>query len=206
MLLLTEMSDTPGWDLHAPYQAGTGDYGGWDAKKAFEAICKQVFVCRDPLTAVHATQLALKHALAGEPGPVALLYSRSALVSKETVGPDSFPILYKTKYYLPPAPPPADPARVAAAADAIRAASQPIIWAGNGVRIGRAEAALARFAEATGIPVVTQRHRQGCDRREPPDGDRPGRHVGHARRGDELRGSGPRDRRRITSRRVGHRA
>jgi acetolactate synthase-1/2/3 large subunit len=155
MLLLTEMSDTPGWDLHAPYQAGTGDYGGWDAKQAFEAITKQVFVARDPLTAVHATQLAIKHALAGQPGPVALLYSRSALVSNEKVGPESFPFLYKTRYYLPPAPPPAAPDLVKAAAAAIAAAERPILLAGNGVRIGRAEEQLRRFAEATGIPVVT---------------------------------------------------
>jgi acetolactate synthase-1/2/3 large subunit len=154
MLLLTELSDTPGWDLHAPYQAGTGDYGGWDAKQAYEAICKQVFVARDPLTAVHATQLAIKHALAGQPGPVAVLYSRSGLLG-DPVGPDSFPFLYKTRYYLPPAPPPADLTLVAAAAEAIRTAKRPLVFAGNGVRIGRAEAALARFAEATGIPVVT---------------------------------------------------
>lgn len=154
MLLLTELSDTPGWDLHAPYQAGTGDYGVWDAKKAFEAITKQVFVARDPLTAVHATQLAIKHALSGEPGPVAVLFSRSALLG-DPVGPDSFPFLYKTRHYLPPAPPPADPARVAAAAQAIGKAERPILLAGNGVRIGRAEDQLRRFAEATGIPVVT---------------------------------------------------
>lgn len=154
MLLLTEMSDTPGWDLHAPYQAGTGDYGVWDAKKAYEAITKQVFVARDPLTAVHATQLAIKHALAGQPGPVAVLYSRSALLGPE-VGPESFPFLYKTRYYLPPPPPPAEPARVAAAAEAIRKAKRPILLAGNGVRIGRAQEALVRFIEATGIPVVT---------------------------------------------------
>ena len=105
MLLLSELSDTPGWDLHAPYQAGTGDYGVWDARKAFEAITKQVFVARDPLTAVHATQLAIKHALSGEPGPVAVLYSRAALLG-DPVGPESFPFLYKTRHYLPPPPPP----------------------------------------------------------------------------------------------------
>jgi acetolactate synthase-1/2/3 large subunit len=154
MLLLTELSDTPGFDLHAPYQAGTGDYGVWDAKQAYEAITKQVFVARDPLTAVHATQLAIKHALAGQPGPVAVLYSRSALLGAP-VGPDSFPFLYKTKYYIPPAPPPATPSLVVAAAEAIKAAKRPILLAGNGVRIGRAEAALQRFVEKTGIPVVT---------------------------------------------------
>jgi acetolactate synthase-1/2/3 large subunit len=154
MLLLTELSDTPGFDLHAPYQAGTGDYGVWDAKQAYEAITKQVFVARDPLTAVQATQLAIKHALAGQPGPVAVLYSRSALLGPP-VGPDSFPFLYKTKYYIPPAPPPATPSLVTLAAEAIKAAKRPILLAGNGVRIGRAEAALQRFVEKTGIPVVT---------------------------------------------------
>jgi acetolactate synthase-1/2/3 large subunit len=154
MLLLTELSDTPGWDLHAPYQAGTGDYGAWDARKAFEAVTKQVFVARDPVSAVHSTQLAIKHALSGEPGPVAILYSRNALLGSP-VGPESFPFLYKTSYYMPTAPPPAPAEAVESAAEAIRDAERPLLFAGNGVRIGRAEAALQRFVEATGIPVVT---------------------------------------------------
>ncbi len=154
MLLLTELSDTPGFDLHAPYQAGTGDYGVWDTKKAFEAITKQVFVVRDPVSAVQATQLAIKHALAGQSGPVAVLYSRSALLGPP-VGPESFPFLYNTRHYITPARPLADVAQVAAAAEAIRKAQKPVIFAGNGVRVGQAQEALRRFAEATGIPVVT---------------------------------------------------
>ncbi len=154
MLLLTELSDTPGFDLHAPYQAGTGDYGVWDTKKAFEAITKQVFVARDSVSAVQATQLAIKHALAGQPGPVAVLYSRSALLG-EPVTPDSFPILYNTRYYLPPAPPPACAEHIAAAVAEIRKAKRPVILAGNGVRVGQAQESLRRFVEATGIPVAT---------------------------------------------------
>ena len=154
MLLLTEMSDTPGFDLHSPYQAGTGDYGVWDAKKAFEAITKQVFVARDPVSAVQATQLAIKHAMAGQPGPVAVLYSRTALLG-EPVGPGSFPILYRTSHYLPSERPRACSDRVAAAAEAIRKAERPVVLAGNGVRVGQAQDALLRFADATGIPVAT---------------------------------------------------
>ncbi len=153
MLLLSELSDSPGLDLHAPYQAGTGDYGVWDAKQAYEAICKQVFVVRDPVTAVHAVQLAIKHALSGQPGPVAVLFSRSALMGD--VGPDSFPPLYHTRYYLPPKASPASSESIAQAVAAIKQATNPVIVAGNGVRVGQAEAALAQFAEATGIPVVT---------------------------------------------------
>ena len=153
LLLLTEFSDTPGYELHAPYQSGTGQYGLWDARQAFGAITKQVFDARDPVTAVQATQLALKHAMSGQRGPVTVLFSRSALIGN--VGPDSKPRIYRTQHYLPQPPPPCDPRAIAAAADVIKTAKSPIIVAGNGVHIRRAFEALARFAEATGIPVAT---------------------------------------------------
>lgn len=50
--------------------------------------------------------------------------------------------------------PPADPARLADLADAVRAAERPLLVAGGGVHYSGAEAALAAFAEATGIPVA----------------------------------------------------
>jgi acetolactate synthase-1/2/3 large subunit len=153
MLLLTEFSDTPGFSLHAPYQSGTGEYGAWDARLSFRGITKQVFEAMDPVTAVHATQLAIKHALSGQPGPVTVLYGRSGLAG--SVGPGSKPHLYQTHCYLPPAPPPADARRIDAAAKAIAGAAKPVLIAGNGVRVAGAYDALARFAEATGIPVAT---------------------------------------------------
>ncbi len=61
----------------------------------------------------------------GVPGPVALFYSRTALPGKP-LGSESFPFLYKAKHSLPPAPPHTDPARFAAAAQAIRAAKRPV--------------------------------------------------------------------------------
>ncbi len=153
MLLLTELSDTPGFGLHAPYQSGTGEYGVWDARMSFAGITKQVFEATDPVTAVHATQLAIKHALSGQPGPVTVLYGRSGLTG--SVEPDGRPRLYKTHRYLPVARAPADPAQVEAAARAIRNASTPVLIAGNGVRISGAYDALLRFAEAAGVPVAT---------------------------------------------------
>ena len=48
MLLLTDFSDNPGYGLHGPYQAGTGDYGTWNARQAFAAVTKQVFEAHDP--------------------------------------------------------------------------------------------------------------------------------------------------------------
>ena len=153
MLLLTDFSDSPGFNLHGPYQAGTGDYGVWNARQAFGGVTKQVFEANDPTTAVQATQMAVKHAMSGQMGPVAVLYGMNGLAG--SVEPDSRPRLYSTGRYLPTTPPPADPARVAEAAKAIAAAKAPVLIAGNGVRLSDAYGALARFAEASGVPVVT---------------------------------------------------
>ena len=153
MLLLTDFSDTPPFGLHGPYQSGTGEYGNWDARQAFAGVTKQVFAVHEPMPAVHATQLAIKHALTGQPGPVAVIYSITALTG--SVSAESEPRLYPTRHYLPVPPPPADPQAVTAAAKALGAARRPVLIAGNGVRLSAAHEALRRFAEAAGIPVVT---------------------------------------------------
>ena len=160
MVLLTDFSDAPHFPLHAPYQQATGDYGSWDARRAFGGVTKQVMQALEPVTAVQATQLAIKHALAGQPGPVAVLFSHDALAGN--VAPDSQPILYPTRFYLPPAPSPADPAQIKAAADRILKAERPVIVAGNGVRIAQAYDALRALAEATGMPVATTAAGKGC--------------------------------------------
>jgi acetolactate synthase-1/2/3 large subunit len=153
MLLLTDFSDSPGLSLHAPYQSGTGDYGGWDARRSFGGVTKQVMEAHHPAAAVHATQLAIKHALAGQPGPVAVLLSVSAFTGK--VEADSQPRLYPTQWYLPPPLLSVDEARLQAAVQALAAAKRPVIVAGNGVRIANAYCELERFARAANIPVVT---------------------------------------------------
>lgn len=153
MLLLTDFSDNPGFDLHGPYQAGTGDYGVWNARQAFGGVTKQVFEAHEPATGVQATQLAVKHAMSGQPGPVAVLYAANGLGGH--VDADTVPKLYRTRNYLPQLAPPVDPQRISLAAQAIASATKPVIIAGNGVRISQAYSALVAFAEAAGIPVVT---------------------------------------------------
>ena len=160
MLLLTDFSDAPRFMLHAPYQQATGDWGSWDARRAFSGVTKHVMQAHDPIGAVQATQLAIKHALAGQPGPVAVLYAHDSLAG--SVAPDSQPALYPTRHYLPPAPPPADAARVEAAAKAILAAQKPVLIAGNGVRIAQAYDQLRRLVEAAGLPVATTAAGKGC--------------------------------------------
>jgi acetolactate synthase-1/2/3 large subunit len=153
MLLLTDFSDAPRFPLHAPYQQGTGDWGSWDARRAFGGVTKHVMQAHDPVAAVQATQLGIKHALAGQPGPVAVLYSHDSLAG--SVAPDSQPMLYPTRYYLPSLPPPAEQRQVEAAAAAILAAQKPVLISGNGVRIARAYDELRQLAEAAGLPVAT---------------------------------------------------
>ena len=153
MLLLTDFSDAPRFPLHAPYQQGTGDWGSWDARRAFGGVTKHVMQAHDPVAAVQATQLGIKHALAGQPGPVAILYSHNSLAGM--VVPDSQPMLYPTRYYLPSAPPPAEQGQVEAAAAAILAAQRPVLIAGNGVRIAKGYNELRHVAEAAGLPVAT---------------------------------------------------
>ena len=153
MLLLTDFSTLTPFHLHAPYQQATGDYGSWDARRAFSGVTKQVMQAHTPVAAVQATQLAIKHALAGQAGPVAVLFAMDLLSG--TVKPDSQPVLYPTRYYLPPALPPADAARVTEAAKALLAAERPVVIAGNGVRIAQGYEQLAALAEAAGPPVVT---------------------------------------------------
>jgi acetolactate synthase-1/2/3 large subunit len=153
MLLLTDFSDAPRFPLHAPYQQGTGDWGSWDARRAFGGVTKHVMQAHDPIAAVQATQLGIKHALAGQPGPVAVLYAHDSLAG--TVAPNSQPMLYPTRHYLPSPPPPADERRVEAAAEAILKAQRPVLIAGNGARIARAYDRLRRLAEAAGLPVAT---------------------------------------------------
>jgi acetolactate synthase I/II/III large subunit len=153
MLLLTDFSDATPFHLHAPYQQATGDYGSWDARRAFGGVTKQVMQAHTPVAAVQATQLAIKHATAGQPGPVTVLFSMDSLSGE--IEPDSQPTLYHTRHYLPPPPPAADAERVVAAVGALLAAKRAVVIAGNGVRIAQAYDALAEISEVVGVPVVT---------------------------------------------------
>ena len=151
MLLLGDLSDGAPYSLHAPYQSATGEYGSWDARTAFSGITKAVFEPHDPVSAVQSVQLALKHARAGQPGPVAVLFHSAALTGQ--VGPGSVPRLYATSGYLPTVTE-AKP-DVSSLTDALRGAESPVLVAGGGVRSAGARAELLRVAEATGAIVVT---------------------------------------------------
>jgi acetolactate synthase I/II/III large subunit len=153
VLLLSDLSDGAPYSQHAPYQAGTGDYGTWDARNTIAGYTRRVFVAHGPVGAVQDTQLAIKHALASPSGPVAVLYHGGALASE--VGPDSSPRLYATSAYLPRERVGAPARAVEAAAARLATAARLVILAGNGVRLGRAQKELCALAELLGAPVAT---------------------------------------------------
>lgn len=154
MLLLGDLSDHAPFSLHGPYQSGAGEYGTWDAKGFFSAITKLTMVALNPAHAVQCTQLAIKHALTGERGPVAVLYHSQALRGR--VGPDTNPPLYAMEAYLPNLPPPqAEAAAVEQAARVLAEAERPVVVAGNGVRVSQAYGELATLADMLGAAVAT---------------------------------------------------
>jgi len=153
MLILTDLSDGAPFSHHAPYQAGTGDYRTWDAKRCFSGVTKITMELRHAVQAVQGTQLGIKHALTGERGPVALLYHSSAFSS--SLGPNSTPRVYSTQLYLPATPVSADATLINAATQTISQANRPVIIAGNGVRISQAYSQLQDFAELIAAPVAT---------------------------------------------------
>jgi acetolactate synthase I/II/III large subunit len=153
MLLLADVTDGQPFGHHGGYQNGAGTYGGFDAKGALDAVVKRATVVHSAPQAVQAVQLAIKHSLIGERGPVAVLFSSSALKGK--VGPDSVPAIYPTRHYISQDPVvPAD-AHLSEVLAMLKTASAPVIVAGNGVRVSHAYDQLAQLAEKFAIPVAT---------------------------------------------------
>ena len=153
LVILTEMTDGGSLSHHAPYQSGTGDYGNWDARGALAGVTKRVMVSHDPAQAVQHTQLALKHAVTGQPGPVAVVFHSSSLSGE--VGPRSSPAIYPSEAYTTRHGWGLDPSELSAVVDALRHAERPVIIAGNGVRLAHGQAAVQHLAQVIDAPVAT---------------------------------------------------
>ncbi|MDO8944118.1 MAG: thiamine pyrophosphate-binding protein, partial [Desulfobacterales bacterium] len=123
------------------------------ARMSFSGATKAVFESHNAEQAVQHTQMAVKHATAGQAGPVALLYHSTAL--KGTIDPGKAPHLYATEGYRVRPTHRADVLEIERIAEKLAAARQPVIIAGNGVRISRAYDELRQLAETVGAPVAT---------------------------------------------------
>jgi len=97
---------------------------------------------------------AFRAATSGAPGPVHLeLSGEQGFAANDTTAAD---VLAESRFARVPAfRPAADPADVAAAIEALRAAKRPVIVVGGGVTTSGAQAEVVAFAERAGIPFVS---------------------------------------------------
>src|SRR5258708_20035309 len=97
------------------------------------AITKRTFVAGDPTQALQMTQLAIKHATSGEPGPVAVVFHSRSLF--ERLDPAMQPPAYLDRSYgSPPAPTAAD-SEIASAVDLPPPPSLPLTVPANRPRL-----------------------------------------------------------------------
>lgn len=148
MLVITgeTASDSLG---RAAYQELSRGFDG-DTAQWLRHISKKAWQPRTPYQLVEHALRALKIGPSGRPGPVVL---------------DVYQELWDAEIEIPVLPSSAgfllhDDARPSAAsvdraAELLRGAQRPLIVAGNGVNLARAQAELLAFAEATNIPVAT---------------------------------------------------
>jgi len=153
MLVLSELSELDGFQVHGPIQSATGQYGSFDLPGILKGNTKYLSVAHYPREAVMSVQLAIKHAITGNPGPTAVLFRSNAI--KGTVPEQGFPEIYDTSVYLTSAKTCPPPQAIAAAAEILASARNPVIIAGNGVRISRGFDELRKLAELIGAPVAT---------------------------------------------------
>jgi acetolactate synthase-1/2/3 large subunit len=153
MLVLTDSTDGGSFAQFPIMQNGTGNFGSIDLPRIYGGMAKYVSFAATPKEAVHATQLGLRHAVLGRPGPSVVLARSAALAG--IVDDESAPFIHPTASYLdrPVAWP--DPEAVTRAASAITAAHRPVIVAGNGVHAAHAHDELQRLAHRLGAPVAT---------------------------------------------------
>ena len=152
MLVLTDTSDG-GSAQHPANQSGAGEYGSIDLPAIIKGMTKYTSVATSPKEAVLGTQLAIKHATSGRPGPAAVVM-RSAAIGGE-VDVETPPFIHDTAGYLNTAKPQSAPQDIARAVEIMAASRRPVIVAGNGVHQAQAHGQLQQLAELWGAPVAT---------------------------------------------------
>ena len=153
MLLLGDFTDMAPFMHHSPYQSGTGEHGNHDLRNLLSSATKYTAAVSEPKQAVQTIQLAIKHATTGTPGPVAVVFSSRSLGG--TVKTRRPPRVHETTRHLAHGLAKPAASDVTQVADALLAASSPVIVAGNGVHAARAWTELAELADLLAIPVAT---------------------------------------------------
>jgi acetolactate synthase-1/2/3 large subunit len=152
MVVITDLTDY-GLSQHAPMQAVTGDYGTVNLPQIFSAMTKFTTVATTPNEAVHGVELALQHAMAGRPGPAAVLLRRAAI--EGDISDPGHPAVRDIPRLASLGRPQARAADVREVARLLADAERPVFVAGNGIRIAGAYEELADVATVAGAAVVT---------------------------------------------------
>lgn len=153
MVVLTEASERGEYSTLAPYQQTRGDYGGLSLPKILDGVVKEWWFPRTPTETIRTVQLAFKHAVAGRPGPTAVILDGDAVTTD--VPEDSTPPIWDSVEQTRTWQAGATAADVEAAAEALVDAEQPVIIAGNGVHSAQAYDELESVAETYGAVVAT---------------------------------------------------
>ena len=152
MLVITDTSDG-GAAQRPANQSGAGEYGSIDLQSIFKSMTKYTTLATSPKEAVLGTQMAIKHAVSGRPGPTTVLM-RSAAISDQ-VDVESPPFLHNASGFLNTSKPASSAVDIERAIKILSESKRPVIIAGNGVRVARAHTELQELAEQWGMPVAT---------------------------------------------------
>ena len=152
MLVLTDTSDG-GVGMHPANQSGSGEYGSIDLPSIFKSMTKYTAVAASPKEAVLSTQLAIKHATSGRPGPASVVM-RSAAIGGE-VDVESPPFIHHAAGYLNTTKPLSAPEDISRAVEILSQSRRPVVVAGNGVHVSRSHDQLRELAEMWSMPVAT---------------------------------------------------
>jgi acetolactate synthase-1/2/3 large subunit len=107
----------------------------------------------DPKEVPSLVHEAVRQLRTGRPRPVQIE------IPPDTLGTTADIDLIEPEVYPPDEP---DAASVRSAADLLASAQRPVIWAGGGVNLSGANAALAEIAELLGAPVITTQDGKGA--------------------------------------------
>ena len=108
-------------------------------------------------------EMAVRTAVSGGPGPAFLEIPMDVLMAPASLDDARFPTIRATPPTVHP-----DPADLQATLDVLATAERPVLLGGTGVKWSRGGAALARFAEATRIPVYLNGMGRGMLRADHP--------------------------------------
>ena len=108
-------------------------------------------------------EMAVRTAVSGVPGPAFLEIPMDVLMAPASLDDARFPTIRATPPTVRP-----DPADLQATLDVLATAERPVLLGGTGVKWSQGGAALARFAEATRIPVYLNGMGRGMLRADHP--------------------------------------